>query len=297
MTAPHQGRSLEPGRSVEFEGTLTHEVDPAELSPPSPMRENPTQPTPPVQASPPPQEPTQAARTAEWQREKGELLRQMGEREKAFERRMQEMQMNFDVTMAAAQQGQGAIPPAQANGGVDPEAPVRWGDLQGVLADVPAITTMQAIRATWDVTPAEETAAMQSNPAMQQLREPTRTQMIQRQVAFMRANQSQGNGGHEAAVPGSQAVPPTQAPPVTPQVLVPVDTPMVPVVETSGLGASPADPTPNDALLGAQREYEQAKTIKNKAQRHAAMKKAWEKTLALQGVSHEGLSNSSFTVT
>jgi hypothetical protein len=316
--SPYRGKAPEPEKSIDLResGAASHgttEIDPATMRPfpqgemeiqdPNPDIQatapdilelhGPPTPTPPtrVQTSTPPAQPDLAAENAGLRQREGELIRAMGEQNRKFEEMLETQRLDMEIRSAGMIPQVAAPAPQQLPQGFNPEDTVTMGQVIPMLQNTVQMAQLQAIRATWDVTPEEENAVFQQYPQLANTPEPARTTFVQKAALMARKRASGSSPAAESpADNGKQATPPRSSQrPLTN---------VVPHVE-AGHGA-PSFPEPeagaNDAYTAATREYEEAKKIPNRRERHTAMKKAWSKILATQNISHEALSKSSFVV-
>jgi len=291
----HSGPSLTPTRKIDLTGMPPDaaELDPDTLTPvndPGVRNFDPgVQNTdfPHTQTSPSPEQPDVAAELAEYKQRLGQATNQIGQMKKDFDNRMKQevetMRLNMEIAMASQQAP--AAPAGQLPQGINPEDTPTWEQMGQLLNNLPNVVTAQAIQATWDVQPHEVQAAYAANPAFQNLPEPRRTQLIQRQVQLMRQQQA-------ANPPQAQATPATPQPQRSVQHVTPF---------VEGNQGSPAFNEPeiddgNSRLLAANREYAAAQKLPDKKERKLAMRVAWEKSLAAQGQKSEELSEVSFKV-
>ena len=277
--APPDGAELNPDTLVPMNEPASGNFDPGVQSTDLP---------PLTQTSPSPTQPDVAAELAEYKQRLGQATNTIGQMKKDFDTRMNQemetMRLNMEVAMASQQAP--AAPAGQLPQGINPEDTPTWEQMGQLLNNLPNVVTAQAIQATWDVQPHEVQAAYAANPAFQNLPEPRRTQLIQRQVQLMRQQQA-------ATTP-----PQAQASPATPQPQRSVEhvTPFVEGNAGSPAFNEPAAPGSGDRVAAANREYIAAQKIENPKERKRAMRIAWEKSLAASGISLDALGESSFKV-
>jgi len=296
MPPAHTGPAPTPHRQIDLRDPAdnpypeeTQVIDTNDLEQPQPQFRHPFAPAPPVQGlaperTPSPQNPEETATQLERGQREGELIEAMGQMKEDYEQRLNEMSLRME--MIAAQGGpvqQMQNPQLPSN--VNPEDPVNMGQLAQMFANLDPIIQAQAVRATWGISQQEEQAILMRYPEIQRAPEPQRTHLIARAAqlgskAAKPASGTPGNGDQRATPPRTEQRPTAQA---------------VPLVESNRGMPSVRDDRPGTNVAAAMKAYEEAKLIKDKRQRHRAMKQAWEKVNELQGVTHEILSKSSFT--
>ena len=288
---PHQGPAPGPAKTMDLTGEPvgTVNIDPGDLTPGGPNAPNP-QSAPAHASTPPPQQPDLAAEVAEWKKRAGEALAAIGTERTAREEQdrkhaaaLQKMQMNFQIAQASQAQQAATPAPDALPDGINPDDHPTFAQMKAISVNVRAEAAAAAIQATWDVTQDEINAVFAANPALQNVPEPQRTQWVLQQAHQLRAD-LQPPSVSPAPVAQPQA-PQAQSRPVA----------TVPLVE--GPTGAPAFETqdPTNEMAEAQAAYVQANAIPDKKERNAARKEAWTRILALQGMSHEELSKSSFT--
>lgn len=314
VAAPHRGAAPEPEHNIDLTGEQPdmtvmnpHTLTPAQplanpqppdgtppVAPPAPQVQSIASPQPNPEApqvanAPGPTNPAEAADLATYKQRYGEVVTAMGAQKEDFEAQMAQMRLDMEIALAGRPV---ALPPGQAAPAeINPQDTPTWEQIQQMNAGLPGVVTAAAIQAVWDVTQEEIQEVMSTNPNLQTLAEPQRTQLVHRAVKARRKNKAP-NGAPGTTSP--HAAQPTQAAP--PQVQVPVEN-VVPHVEGSLAPPAFPEPKPGTALAAAQHEYEEAGKITNLKERNFARRKAWDKVLAAQGVRHEDLSKSGFQMT
>jgi len=238
-----------------------------------------------LQTSPPPANPEDAAELQRLRSEVGGLRDELGKRDEAHTQKLAELDLRMKMSAGAQPQAQRSAP-MQLPPGLNAEDNPTWEQFNAVLnqviPNVQAVAQAQAIRGVWDVTPAEEMAVLQEYPNLTQT-EPDRTRLIKEAALLKRPPKE------EPAVPAPASVS-TVAPPEVPE------RPLGRTVPLKETGSAPAisDAPSESAMALAQAEYDAAARITDKQERLTARKAAWNKLLALQGMTQNTIFTTPF---
>lgn len=231
--------------------------------------------------APAPDNPQAAMQELEEGQKAGELIAALGRQREEYEAQLAELklQMRLMQQESAAQ----SAPPRMPDG-IDPKAFATNEQIVAALyqfgSAMQAELAATRIRARWDVTDAEEQAALATYPNINHKQEPARTEAILEAVRVLRKSKpatappTPGNPAYANATPAPRTVPSPAVAPTT-------------VPDSRPAGAS-------DSLRKAFADYEAAKRLPNKSQRVAAMKEAHERILRLQNTTRENVATGSF---
>jgi hypothetical protein len=270
----HQGPAPEPRVADISLPPAEHVANPNELEAPSPGEGWQSG----MQESNPPQAPQSAAETAELKQKLGQALQAIGE----LKRENAEKAMDAEVEKALASARPPKTPPMDLSQFPQEKLnePLTVQEfmiaLQEMFPKLVAEAQASAMRGTWDVTPEEQAAALTRYPQLSQMQEGSSEQLtaIKRVVDVMRSSAQPAQ-----AAPSAPAA--TAQPTRTPQRVAPM-------VEQSSPSEMPDGGGLNE-LGKARADYEKAKLIENSTKRVKAMRAAFDRIKALQGVSQESI--------
>jgi hypothetical protein len=251
----------------------------------------------PVQQSAPPANPGEASELAALRQQNGQLLRQIGQDRQDAEIRQMEFELRMEAQLAAMapqQPDQIQLPP-----GVDPEAQLNVGQMLQLLNNVAPGVTSNAVRGSWDVTPQEEQAVLQSNPAINNVAEPAKTELIKRAVSLLRQRQTpaqQQQQSPPAASPEAASYQPVAQRPAAPTVPNP-ETSQAPAYapEAGGGTVQDANAAANARYYELKAQLPACKTKKEKRMLLAQMKSAMIEARNAAGVSETEMGKAGWT--
>jgi hypothetical protein len=286
-SGPNTGPAPAPSRelALEFPGNSADgsvEVDPATLTvnpgPPEPR-------IPGVQTSPAPQNPVQAEQESATEKRIGELIQAMGDQNARHQRQMEEMQLKYETQSALAM----GAPNVQLPENFDPEATVKAGDLFNIMTRTDSVIRETVIRNTWDVTPEEESAILQSNPQIAQIQDGAkRAELVKRAASLLRQNKSNNGEVKEGTSQTSTDTKAKKAPEMRP-----ISKRVVPHSEGSTTPKA-EDFSPTNPSTEVMSAYKAAQQIPDKKERLAAMKQVFKNAQHKAGITDEALSHSAF---
>lgn len=214
----------------------------------------------------------------------GQLTESIGRIRQDSDAKLEEQALNHQIQLLSMQ---GRRVPTLPEG-VNPQQTVTLADMTQILTSFGNDFESAIMRRTWDVTPEEELAVLQSNPALQNLTEPDKTGFIKKAVESRRRSRGAAPTTNPAtAASGTPAAP---APPNS----RPIEGHVVPMNDMTSPG-DVGELTPQNAYQQAVNEYREADKIPDRSRRLAAKKNAAKKAQYALGISDELMAQSSFS--
>lgn len=270
------GDRVADGTSIAMEAGL-FPIGPSDTSAPPPLPRG-------MRSAAPPEDPQMASALQEMKQQIGQLTESIGRIRQDSDAKLEEQALNHQIQLLSMQ---GRRLPALPDG-VDPKQNVTLADMTQILTSFGNDFESALMRRTWDVTPEEELAVLQSNPTLQTLTEPDRTGFIKKAVDSRRRSR----GAAPTTTPASSASGSQAA--SAPQNSRPIVEHMVPMTETTSPG-DVGDLTPQNRHQQAIIEYREADKIQDRTQRLTAKKLAMKKAQAALGISDEQAATMSFS--
>ena len=256
------------------------------------------------QTSNAPGDPGMAAEIAELRSSQGKLIQTIGEQRLLHEQQLREQNLRFETLLATAAGGNVA-PQQNLPPGVDPDSPMTMGQFFGLAQSMLPVMTSDVIRRTWDVTQEEQNTVLASNPLLNNVPEPRRTDLLKQAVGLLRENRTRetANGssnGQSNPGNGSQRQSPQNQRPLNESMVVP----QMENSNAQGTNSISDNSQSNDAYQAAWGRYTQlkqqlgnARDTKQRKEILAQMKSAYRQAQFGMGISDEEMAHTGWSQT